>query len=329
MASGLEAGSLSEIAVRFARATDRERVLAFCAHTWDDGDYIADVWDHWLSGTSGSLLVAAESDRPVGVIHARMVADEEGWIEGLRVDPAYRRAGVGRMLVSRALAAAQSLGAQTVRYLTGATNVASQQLFARFAFTRVAELVRYRGGVQESGTSPRDAAPVTRLNESVATAMRAFTYAGALGGGHLRVVTPGEFEHVWEWLMQSNLSPFNGGLEMGNWTARALTEPRLRHYLTAGEVLALEEWETILALAIVRQPARNDDQRPRLSVRYMDGQAEAIGRLALTLRMIAANMDATEVEVWLPDLLILRDAMAGAGYEMDPEGAMWVHVRDF
>jgi hypothetical protein len=49
--------------------------------------------------------------------------------------------------------------------------------------------------------------------------------------------------------------------------------------------------------------------------------------LALALREIAAQRHLSLVELWLPDLLILHDAMNGAGYLRDSEEAMWVYQR--
>jgi hypothetical protein len=144
------------------------------------------------------------------------------------------------------------------------------------------------------------------------------------------VMTPGAdaFERLWGWLEQSNLAPFNGGLEFLGWAARALTEPRLRAYLAAGEVLTLEEWDTIQALAIVRDQPDGPGEPGRLEVRYLDGMADGVGRLALALRALAAERGLATIQLFLPDLLILRDAMDGAGYASQGEGAMWVYARD-
>src|SRR5438477_7266508 len=99
------------IEVRPAREDDREPVLAFCARTWDDGDYIQYVWDDWLADTSGALLVATLAGRPVGLTHLRMMSPDEAWIEGVRVNPETRRQGVARKLTSRTLATAHERGA--------------------------------------------------------------------------------------------------------------------------------------------------------------------------------------------------------------------------
>jgi hypothetical protein len=138
---------------------------------------------------------------------------------------------------------------------------------------------------------------------------------------------PDDFERLWEWLVQSNLAPLTGGLEYADWQARALTEPLLRGYLAGGQVRLIEEWGAIQALAIPVPTAPEWDSTPTLAVRYMDGLADTIGRLALSLRAEAASGEYARVELWLPDLLILRDAMAGAGYEGDDE-VMLVLARE-
>jgi ribosomal protein S18 acetylase RimI-like enzyme len=297
--SGTEEGQL---VVRPARAEDREAILAFCVGIWDGGDYIPYVWDAWLADARGALLVAAADGRPVGLIHVRMVSDEEAWLEGIRVDPAARRQGVGGAMTSRALVVARDRGASVARLMTSAGNVASQALVARFGFTRVAEVVRYEAPAAGVGDAPT----IARLG-------------------------PDDFERVWDWLVQSNLRPFSGGLEIEYWAARALAEPALRAYLAAGNVWALEDWGTLQALAVaVAQDAEGDagpEPRQQLEVRYADGAADGLGRLALALRGIAGEQGCVRVELWLPNLLILHDAMQGAGYSRADDEPMWIYAR--
>jgi ribosomal protein S18 acetylase RimI-like enzyme len=289
--------------VRPARPEDRDAVLAFCAHTWDDGDYIKYVWDDWLDDARGVLLVGLLDGTPVGINHLRMVSDDEAWLEGMRVDPAYRRAGFGGVLTSRAMVAGRERGAAVARLFTSSDNIASQGMIARFGFVRVAEMVRYRGPALPPG-DPAQLATLTRPG-------------------------PDDLERIWEWLVQSNLAPLTGGLEYLDWQARALTEPLLRGYLAAGQVRLIEEWDAIQALAIVVSsgPEPGWRETPTLTVRYMDGLADSIGRMALALRAEAATEHCERVELWLPNTLILRDAMDGAGYEGDDE-TMLVFARE-
>ncbi|HKW21658.1 MAG TPA: GNAT family N-acetyltransferase [Ktedonobacterales bacterium] len=289
--------------VRPARPEDRDAVLAFCAHTWSDGDYIEYVWDDWLKEDSkGVLLVGLLDGQPVAINHVRMLSDDEAWLEGMRVDPAFRREGFGRIMTSRGLVAARERGASVARLITSSDNVASQGMIARFGFVRVAEMVRFRGPALAPSDDAMGIATPTRPG-------------------------PDDFERIWEWLVQSNLAPLTGGLEYADWQARALTEPLLRGYLAAGQVRLIEEWGAIQALAVAVPTAPEWDRTPTLAVRYMDGLADAIGRLALSLRAEAAATAYARIEMWLPDLLILRDAMAGAGYEGDDE-IMLVFARE-
>ena len=62
-------------------------------------------------------------------------------------------------------------------------------------------------------------------------------------------------------------------------------------------------------------------------MRYADGTADSLGRLCLALRSIAADLDCAKVELWLPSLLILRDAMQGAGFSSADEEPMWIYAR--
>lgn len=307
MADSHEVQAEREPIVRRTRPEDREAVLAFCAHTWAEGDYIESVWDEWMADQTGAFLVAELDGRPVAITHMRMISDDEAWMEGMRVDPAVRRQGVGGVLTSQALVAARDAGATVARLFTSASNVASQRLVTRFGMARVAEVVYYQATIQPEATER----------------------GGAVVPPNARISHPGvaAFERIWEWLVQSNLSPFNGGLEFLGWAARGLSEPHLREYLAAGQVWLLEEWDTIQALAIAVESGGRDRATRRLEVRYIDGLSEAISRLALALRLEAARGELDSARLWLPDLLILADAMAAAGYTRDEDGAMWVYAR--
>jgi ribosomal protein S18 acetylase RimI-like enzyme len=292
------------IEVRPAREADRAAVLAFCARTWGDGDYIQHVWNDWLADAAGALLVATLANRPVGLAHLRMMSADEAWIEGVRVDPALRRQGVARVLISRSLAAAHERGATVARYFTSSDNVASQKLFDRFGFTRVAEIVHFTA--EEMGADEREGRDIALARAGVQDA-----------------------ERIWAWLEQSNLTPFNGGMEVHEWAAQALTEARLHEHLTAGRVWTLDELGGLAALAVVERVENDPDHPedpPLLSAWYCDGSADALGRMGVALRALARTRSLLRVELWLPDLLILRDAMDGAGYSAGEP--MWTYARE-
>lgn len=318
-----------ELDVRDARDEDRDAVLAFCEHTWgDEGDYIADVWDAWLADTGGALLVGVVDGRPMALSHVRLTAPDEAWIEGMRVAPEAQRQGVGQVMVSRSLVRAREMGANVARMFTHSTNVASQRLFEGFGFSRVAELAYYVADAlsPDPEEAARQSAPrsAAELDPTIAETSRD-SARGALPYD-ARLATPGptDFARLWAWLEQSNLTPFNGGLEIHQWAARGVSEPALREHLAAGDVITLDEWGATQALAIVTE---EHSDGPELETRYMDGLSDAIGRLALLLRGEAHRRGLARVWLWLPDLLILRDAMDGAGYRREDAGAMWMYAR--
>lgn len=336
IAGGAGGSGQGAIEVRPAREADREAVFAFCAHTWEDGDYIPYVWEAWLADTRGVLLVATVDSEPVGLAHMRMLTDDEVWMEGMRVAPQMRRRGIARRLQAPLLAAARERGARVARLLTGATNYASQELSAAFGFTKVAEVLRYEAPALEEAASV-EADLEAKEGTETETGGEASTVAGEGAAGAALDVAPGarltiagaeDFERIWDWLEHSVLAPLNGGLTFGDWTARAMTEPLLHAALGEGRVWLLEDWGTIQALAMLEERASYEPgERGHLHIRYMDGASEGIGRLALVLREEAGLRGLASVVIWLPDLLILRDAMAGAGYS-NSEGPMWVYARE-
>jgi ribosomal protein S18 acetylase RimI-like enzyme len=292
------------IETRAATEDDREAVLAFCAQTWNDGDYIDAVWDTWLADTTGALLVATRAGRPVGLAHLRMMSADEAWIEGVRVDPEARRQGVARTLISRTLVTAHEHGAVVARYFTSSDNIASQRLFDRFGFTRVAEIVRFTAEALAADEREGDGISLARATEQDA-------------------------ERIWAWLERSNLAPLNGGLEIHEWAAQALSESRLRAHLAAGHVWTLDELGGLAALAVVERAEGEPDSSdypPMLATVYCDGSADALGRMGVALRALARTQDLPRVELWLPDLLILRDAMDGAGFTAGEP--MWMYARE-
>ena len=316
--------------VRDARVEDRDAVLAFCERTFgDEGDYIADVWDDWLAARDGALLVGVMAGQPVALSHVLLTAPDEAWIEGVRVAPDLRRQGVGRVMISRSLVRARELGASTARMFTHSTNEASQRLFERFGFRKVAELAYYIGGAlsPDPEEAARQSAPrsAAELDPSIAETSQDTTEGALPSNALLATPGPDDFARLWAWLEQSNLTPFNGGLEIHHWAGSGVSEELFREHLAAGEVITLDEWGATQALAIAT--ADNDHDEPDMEVRYIDGLSDAIGRLALLLRGEAHQRGLSRVWLWLPDLLILRDAMDGAGCTREDAGAMWVYAR--
>ena len=81
--------------IRKANSLDKIQILKFCTDTFSWGDYIDQVWDSWLS--EGNLFIF-EKQFPVGICHA-FYSEDQIWIEGIRIDPNFRRQKIASKLV--------------------------------------------------------------------------------------------------------------------------------------------------------------------------------------------------------------------------------------
>jgi len=84
--------------IREANSSDKIPILKFCKDTFSWGDYVDQVWDSWLS--EGNLFLF-EKQFPVGICHA-FFSEDQIWIEGIRIDPNFRRQKIASELVKHA-----------------------------------------------------------------------------------------------------------------------------------------------------------------------------------------------------------------------------------
>ena len=81
-----------------ASKSDKNEVTKFCMNTFSWGDYISEIWDYWYS--EGNLFVIRENKSPVALSHASISKkDKQVWIEGIRVNPNFRRTGYASSLI--------------------------------------------------------------------------------------------------------------------------------------------------------------------------------------------------------------------------------------
>lgn len=281
---------MSEITIRSARAEDRDAVLAFCAHTWEWGDYIEHVWDTWLTDSTGLLLVAVVDGRPAGIVHIRMVSETDAWQEGMRVDPAYRQQGIARRLSLEAGAEAMRRGATTVRLVTESTNTASIYMVEQARFRQVGAFALHTAGPLES---------VPRHN---------------MGLEEPVLAAPGDLSEIVTYLDVSNIFPAVGGLYYEDFIGYRISDTLLDEKIRAGQVYLLRRWDRLDGLAIA--PIREDWRGKHLFIGYIDGTtAESISLIAYALRTKIAALGLERVAAAVPDLMMVRDAFTGAEYE--------------
>ncbi len=146
---------MSDLQVRTVAAHDEERwqelfqgYVTFYETSVPD-IVVALTWRRLLSGEDGmiGLVAVDEADRPIGLAH--LVFHRSTWsetwycyLEDLFVDPAIRRAGVGRALIEATYAEASRRGATRTYWATQETNKTARRLYDSVGF--LTEFVQYR-----------------------------------------------------------------------------------------------------------------------------------------------------------------------------------------
>jgi GNAT superfamily N-acetyltransferase len=138
--------------LRPAQAEDRAAVLAFATHTWDWGDYLAEVWDDWLADPTGLFMVGEVAGEIVGVDKLTFVAPGEAFFEGLRIHPAYRGRSYAQAFQAHMLAEAKDQGAHVARLLTAADNTPIHHMAERDGFHRGPALDHWHATALEAGS---------------------------------------------------------------------------------------------------------------------------------------------------------------------------------
>jgi len=107
--------------IRDANASDKTHILKFCKDTFSWGDYIDQVWDFWLAEDH---LFLYEKQFPVGICHA-FYTEDQIWIEGIRIDPHFRRQKIASELVNHAESIGQKKNIRFSYMLIDAENTSS------------------------------------------------------------------------------------------------------------------------------------------------------------------------------------------------------------
>jgi GNAT superfamily N-acetyltransferase len=111
--------------IRKARLHDKKPILNFCQKTFSWGDYIANVWDSWFS--KGNLIVIELDGKAIGICNISF-SKNQIWLEGLRINPKFRRRGYGKRLIIKAEKIAKKTRKKISRMLIAQQNTKSLSL---------------------------------------------------------------------------------------------------------------------------------------------------------------------------------------------------------
>jgi GNAT superfamily N-acetyltransferase len=132
------------VVCRPALLKDTDEVFELCSHIWEGGDYIPMVWEEWLADRDGMLGVAEMGGHVVGVFKLTKFAEQEWYMEGLRVHPEVQGRGIASHIHDYVVETWQRMGSGIIRLVTGSYNIKIHQLCEKSGFKRMAEFIPYR-----------------------------------------------------------------------------------------------------------------------------------------------------------------------------------------
>lgn len=114
--------------VRPARHQDLAWIVPWTTDTFEWGDYVPQRLPGWIDDADSMPLVCVdESGEMIGVSNTTMLSSHEAWLEGARVHPDHKRAGVGSAMNTAGLDWARGMGARVARLATEAGNNAARR----------------------------------------------------------------------------------------------------------------------------------------------------------------------------------------------------------
>ena len=222
---------------RFAKNTDKEDVLKFCVNTFDWGDYIDQVWDLWYSESNSALIVAENEihhtkKSVIAVSHVSLCPNRRNiWLEGIRVNPDYRRRSIATELLSKMLSYGKRQGAKEASAIVGVNNLPSQLMMEKNGFDVISKWNYY-----STNNSRR------------------------YGKVNVRTATVSDIKKVWDYLKQSKIYKSSGKRHVNSWRWYSFNSGTILTNIKDGKLLIAGN-DDIEGIAIINKDGywnRND-----------------------------------------------------------------------
>lgn len=284
----------------FLRQARTDDILAINA-LWPDHDLLLPNLPHWMRDPNGKVIVATTDERIIGMVHYALVTPTEAWLDAGHVTPAWEVRGVALALYQRVLELVREDGAEIARSSVVDGDERARHVLQQAGFAQIGAYVVFAGETGNATPDPHYSAQIRQ---------------------------PGiaELDTLWEWLERSNVASLTGGLVLDGEVGRGLSDTLLAAALEAQQVWLLEGWGEIQSLILTGQHG-GTSVSDIFTISFLDGTAEGISRLASHLRAKAFALGCTLIEARPPDLLIIHDALNGAGFVRTSEQAQLLYAK--
>jgi ribosomal protein S18 acetylase RimI-like enzyme len=276
------------IKIREGRLEDLEAIAGFSTDTFAWGDYIPEVYADWLQTADGAVMVAVgENDRAVGLVRARLVSAQEGWISGARVAAELRRQGVGSQLNHAAADWLAEQGALVARLTTEEDNDAARAQVTKLGYRGVAAFIHGH---------------------------RAFSNLGKGANGGKRLPAPERFDLAPAAEAEPAFVSYSSG-ELAR-AGHGLFAPetwdfrKLRHDDVVGAAKRRSLWTSPSGWAVTR--LREDG----LWIGLLVTSADDVGMAARALVDLAREQQVDSMELMVPRIGWLEEALTTEGVEL-------------
>lgn len=132
--------------VRPAKPSDKKPLMEFISRIWGGHDYIPRVWDEWMRERGAKTFVVEVDGKPVGMNRVKFLEDGSAWLEGARVHPEYRGAGLASLLGRNSIRVAERRGRKVLRLVSNSRNRSALRQVAKMGFDEIARMSVYIPG---------------------------------------------------------------------------------------------------------------------------------------------------------------------------------------
>jgi len=133
--------SSPRVVCRPALPRDGADVKEFCKHIWGGQDYVQYAWDEWIADPDGILAFAEYAGHAIGLAKVTLLAPEQWWLEGFRVDPRFQGLKIGSHIHRYIDAWWLKHGSGVVRLMTSSQRVQVQHLCEKLYFEKIGEVI--------------------------------------------------------------------------------------------------------------------------------------------------------------------------------------------
>ncbi|MFQ5966199.1 MAG: GNAT family N-acetyltransferase [Acidimicrobiia bacterium] len=178
---------------RTARPEDHASIAAFTQDTFDWGDYVSDRFTDWLADPATEVFVASDEGAVVALVRVELLSPEEAFLASARVAPSYRGQGLAGTLNDMSMDWAREQGAVVGRLAVEDWNEPARRQVRKLGFRTVSSW-NFSHKPADQG---RDASAVARLE--VTDAAEAESAFGAWATGDLARAAHELFQDNWSW----------------------------------------------------------------------------------------------------------------------------------